>query len=71
MASSLQQPNDSSLYDKYRNVHTECRQLISDFEARRETSVVESTNLGGFYRFINHANQELVHYLIIKIIVLF
>jgi len=48
-----QQPNDSSLYDQYRNTQTECRQLISDFEARRETTVVESNNLGRFCRLIN------------------
>jgi len=29
------------------------RQLINDFVARRETAVVDSNNLGKFYRFVN------------------
>ena len=48
-----QHPADSNLADRYRTACMECRQLINDFEARRETAVVDSNNLGKFYRFVN------------------
>ena len=46
-------PADSAVLDEYRNAQRNCRQLINEYEARREAAVVNSGNLGKFYRFVN------------------
>jgi hypothetical protein len=48
-----QHPNDSVIYNSYREADKTCRQLIHDFELKREREVVDANNLGKFYRFIN------------------
>jgi len=44
---------DSALLEEYRNARRNCRQLVNEYEARREAAVVNSGNLGKFYRFVN------------------
>ena len=46
-------PADSAVLEEYRNARRNCRQLINEYEARRETAVVNADNLGKFYRCVN------------------
>ena len=41
------------MLEEYRNAQRNCRQLSNEYEARREAAVVNSGNLGKFYRFVN------------------
>ena len=44
---------DSAVLEEYRNARRNCRQLINEYETKREAAVVNSGNLGKFYRFVN------------------
>ena len=42
------------LKQSYTKVAYECKLAIHDFDARRESHVLESNNLGAFYKFVNN-----------------
>jgi len=46
-------PNSSAARDQYSKAESRCRFLVRNYEIRKENDVIESNNLGKFYRFIN------------------
>lgn len=46
-------PQNSDIRNNYRNAHKACRQLMQEFEIKREREVVDANNIGKFYRFVN------------------
>jgi hypothetical protein len=46
--------NNPSLKLKYCQITHECKTLILEFDKKRETKLLESNNLGAFYKFINN-----------------
>jgi len=46
-------PNSSAARDQYSKAESRCRLLVRKYEIRKENDVIESNNLGKFYRFIN------------------
>ena len=47
-------PNNVLLNAAYRAVDLKCRNLLRDYETKREQKVIERNNAGCFYRFVNN-----------------
>ena len=46
-------PNDVNLTSAYKRLVHECRVAVRNFECERETRVIESQNIGTFYKYVN------------------
>lgn len=46
-------PDDETALSNYRKAEQKCRQLLRDYEIKREEKVIDSNNAGGFFRFVN------------------
>jgi len=47
------QPNNQVLKSRYRQVQTECREALKNYELSKELQVIESHNTGSFYKYVN------------------
>jgi hypothetical protein len=46
-------PEDIDMHNSYRRVQFKCRQLIRDFEVKKERKIIKADNIGKFYKFVN------------------
>ena len=53
-----QDPQNQRVYDAYRSMHKECRDLIADYEIKAEKRVINSNDVGAFYRFVKKISVQ-------------
>ena len=46
-------PNNSRIEIKYRKISHECKLEITKFDTMRQEKLLETNNLGAFYKFVN------------------
>ena len=46
-------PDDERLLEAYHGAEGKCRQLLREYEIKRENRVIDSDNTGSFFRFVN------------------
>jgi Reverse transcriptase (RNA-dependent DNA polymerase) len=53
-------PDSSTIRDIYHRAESRCRLLVRNYEIRKENEIINSNNLGKFYRFVNSrlANKQ-------------
>ena len=47
-------PNNATLAAAYHTAEQKCKQLLRDYEIKKEQKVIERNNAGSFYRFVNN-----------------
>ena len=45
--------NNQSLRQQYNKLNAECRRAVRDYEISRENNIIQSNDLGKFYRYVN------------------
>ena len=46
-------PNDADLSANYKRLVKECRTAITEYECNQEAKIIESQNVGTFYKYVN------------------